>query len=152
MICTKCCIDQPATEFPNDPRNRSGKSSWCRACYREKDRSRAVDPVKKAESDRRHYIKHHGDIRQQQVDSRLRSRYGITKDDFDLMVEQQQGLCLICEKPPTSTFHVDHDHESGQVRGLLCASCNVKLGILEQYEWCQRAYIYLHDAAMARTD
>lgn len=56
-------------------------------------------------------------------------QYGMTREQFDAMVEAQSGLCLICEKPPgVQGLHIDHNHESGQVRGLLCEVCNKGLG------------------------
>lgn len=97
----------------------------------------------KAIKDREYYQKNHAAVRAQQVDSRLRIRYGISKDDFDRMAVEQSGLCLICERKPTATFHVDHNHDTGHVRGLLCASCNVRLGILEQHDWVEKAHAYL---------
>jgi len=51
---------------------------------------------------------------------------------FQEMYAKQGGCCAICKHPPTSgrgnTLHVDHDHETGKVRGLLCHSCNTSLG------------------------
>ncbi len=51
------------------------------------------------------------------------------------LFEEQQGRCAICQKPPVSTrrFHMDHDHETLKIRGLLCFSCNNKLGFVEKY-------------------
>jgi hypothetical protein len=51
----------------------------------------------------------------------LRRRYGITGADFDAMVEVQGGTCAVCDQKPE---HVDHDHKTGKVRGLLCYTCN----------------------------
>ena len=53
-------------------------------------------------------------------------RYGIGADDFDELVEQQGGGCAICGRE--NPEHVDHDHETGEVRGVLCFSCNGGLG------------------------
>ena len=50
-------------------------------------------------------------------------RYGITEAQFQKMVERQKGRCDICREP-LKTPNVDHDHESGRVRGLLCWFCN----------------------------
>lgn len=155
MICTKCRIDRTEEEFPDDSRNRSGKASWCKNCYRERNRNRVVDPATKAHGDRRHYQKHHAKIREQQIDSRLRHRYGISKDQYDQMVADQEGRCLICDLVPTRTdnkltLHVDHDHSTGVVRGLLCTGCNVKLGMLENLDWVEKAQRYL-DATWIRS-
>lgn len=65
----------------------------------------------------------------------LRNRYGITPEDYDRMLEEQGGVCAICEGacPTGRRLAVDHDHETGRVRGLLCVNCNQRLAWLEQY-------------------
>lgn len=60
-------------------------------------------------------------------DKTLRSRYGISAEDFDTMAEKQGGECAICRDTPEKLF-VDHCHDTGQVRGLLCNRCNLGLG------------------------
>jgi hypothetical protein len=56
----------------------------------------------------------------------LKHRYGIGADDFDRMVAEQGRLCAICGRADPE--HVDHDHETGEVRGILCFNCNGGLG------------------------
>ena len=58
-------------------------------------------------------------------------KYKITLEDYDQMIVEQQGLCLICERIPKKKLVVDHNHHTGKVRGLLCDPCNVALGFLE---------------------
>ncbi len=54
--------------------------------------------------------------------------YGLTVYQYDKMLEDQGGGCAICVNPPTSKrLHVDHDHNTGRVRGLLCFRCNYGL-------------------------
>lgn len=65
----------------------------------------------------------------------LKKQFGITEADYNRMLEEQKGKCKICEGSPTNSklrhFHVDHDHETGKVRGLLCNECNCALGLLK---------------------
>ncbi|WP_073927128.1 endonuclease VII domain-containing protein [Streptomyces sp. CB03911] len=61
--------------------------------------------------------------------SHLRAKYGLEPHEYTAMVEEQRGLCLICETPQEKLV-VDHDHQTGKVRGLLCNSCNAALGFL----------------------
>jgi hypothetical protein len=56
----------------------------------------------------------------------LTRRYGITAEESDAMFEAQGGLCAICRTAPA--VHVDHDHDTGEVRALLCFGCNGGLG------------------------
>lgn len=61
----------------------------------------------------------------------LMRKYGITVEQFDVLFEAQGERCAICYGTvPGGTGHwpVDHDHETGKVRGVLCSNCNVSLG------------------------
>lgn len=69
------------------------------------------------------------------IHSRLRTVIG--DEDYlrlyDKLLTQQNGVCGICSKPPgVRRFHMDYDHRTGEVRGLLCFSCNSKLGFVEK--------------------
>lgn len=62
--------------------------------------------------------------------------YGLTSDDYDEILARQGGGCAICGGPPNHgtrcrNFDVDHDHATGQVRGLLCNPCNRQVGLVE---------------------
>lgn len=74
-------------------------------------------------------------------------KYGLTKAEFDLLLEQQGGVCAICAGPrsgPGKRFHVDHCHDTGQVRGLLCGNCNTAIGLLgDDPERAEKAAAYL---------
>lgn len=63
------------------------------------------------------------------VDLGYRRRYGITLAQYSVMLREQDGSCLICDDVDIDRrLHVDHDHATGAVRGLLCGRCNVGLG------------------------
>ncbi len=67
-------------------------------------------------------------------DAHLRRKFGIGIDDYERMLAEQGGGCCICRKPPpdNGSLHVDHEHATGEVRGLLCVSCNNALGALQE--------------------
>lgn len=56
-------------------------------------------------------------------------RYGISQEDYDRMVSDQEGKCAICCEE--AKLHVDHDHATKKVRGLLCVKCNTAIGKLD---------------------
>ena len=61
----------------------------------------------------------------------LRVKFGLTPDQYQILLETQQGHCLICSKTKDDigrNLSVDHDHKTGRIRGLLCDNCNVGLG------------------------
>jgi hypothetical protein len=60
----------------------------------------------------------------------IRAKYGLTVEQVNVMREEQAGACAICRNTFTKTPHIDHCHETGRVRGLLCYRCNVGIGYL----------------------
>jgi hypothetical protein len=67
---------------------------------------------------------------------RYRTNYGLTLDDFEALYVAQQGQCAICDKPL--------DHQTGEVRGLLCSGCNFAIGVFnDQPERLHKAANYL---------
>lgn len=76
--------------------------------------------------------------------SRLKSSYGITLDAYDQMFIAQKGCCAICRTPQsalTRIFGVDHNHSTGEIRGLLCSPCNTGIGLLKESPDILRAAI-----------
>lgn len=61
----------------------------------------------------------------------LEYTYGVTKDQYEAMAKAQRHRCAVCNVQPTDWLVVDHCHDGGQVRGLLCSSCNKGLGHLK---------------------
>lgn len=61
------------------------------------------------------------------------AKYGLTLEEYDRMLETQGGGCGICggTNPDGRRLHVDHDHKTGKVRGLLCINCNYLIGRME---------------------
>jgi predicted Fe-S protein YdhL (DUF1289 family) len=76
----------------------------------------------------------------------LKRDYGLSIEDFDRMIEDQKGLCGICGREANESWRwsVDHDHETGKVRGLVHKRCNLAISFLnESPEACRNAAIYL---------
>ncbi len=79
-----------------------------------------------------------------QNDCNLRRKFGITREDYDAMFLAQGGLCAICRKPGgRRRLAVDHNHVTGEVRGLLCNGCNLHVAAVENHEWLAAAEHYL---------
>ena len=110
MICYNC-----DKEFDNKPISRVCCSIRCAAALRKREWRK-----RKGLS--------HGKLDKDLVRDRYSRTYGITIAEYDRMFLQQNGLCKICQSPSSRKLAVDHCHESGKIRGLLCHNCNVGLG------------------------
>jgi hypothetical protein len=113
--CARCSSMKPEDRFPTRGANR--RAAYCTPCSSE-----------------------HG------FERRLLRHYDMTVEDYDLMFERQGGRCAICmRRPRTRRLAVDHDHGSGEIRGLLCSRCNNKVlgGSGESASLLRRAASYL---------
>lgn len=129
-ICSICKVEKPIEEFRFDLRNGKRLREYC--C---KDCSRA-NHRKYAQG----YRKRHPEVKLKSVKARrafiLRTVYGINENDYERMFEIQRGRCKVCHSTSRSRYgkverlHIDHDHKTGKVRGLLCHMCNGALGLL----------------------
>ena len=75
----------------------------------------------------------------------LKRHYGVSKWDWLLLYYHQDGLCGICrneEMNADSNTHVDHDHATGKVRGLLCRRCNIRMAAIDDADWKANAEAY----------
>lgn len=87
-------------------------------------------------------------IKKQTKVQKLRWRYKISYETYQLMLGMQDGCCAICNEQHRfdKPLHVDHDHNTGAVRGLLCRRCNQGIGFLrDDSETLQTATNYLKD-------
>jgi hypothetical protein len=73
-----------------------------------------------------------------------KTRFGITAEEYHSLLERQGGVCGICKSPPgKKRLIIDHDHNTGMVRGLLCYKCNLKLCGIEDGQFLPLAFTYL---------
>ena len=106
--CPDCGLWKPPDDFPRNKRTTSGRAVYCKPCHN----ARGRESKERLYGGTRHY--------------HLKRRYGIGADDLDALVVQQGGVCAICGRDAPE--HVDHSHDRGVVRGILCFNCNGGLG------------------------
>jgi Autographiviridae endonuclease VII len=83
--------------------------------------------------------------------AQLKALYGITIEQYEDMAKAQGGACALCQRPEHlcsyRKMHVDHDHETGVIRSLLCSQCNTMIGLSgESPGLLEKAAKYLLDA------
>lgn len=81
---------------------------------------------------------------------KLKNRYGITLEDYEAMVVAQDGRCAICRQE--GKLDVDHDHDTLVIRGLLCRSCNLMIGVMHEDATRLRAAADYLDAHASQTE
>lgn len=142
--CTRCREAKSLEDFPRDKRRKDGRFPHCRPCNTANMRAwREANPEKAAELNRktRERAKANGTWRR----AMLRYKYGLTEAEVDEMREAQRGGCAICGEQERELV-IDHAHDSGKVRGLLCGVCNRGLGMLgDDVEGLRRALAYLEE-------
>ncbi|MFI9235766.1 endonuclease VII domain-containing protein [Streptomyces sp. NPDC053079] len=139
--CTKCLLVKSVEDF--SPRGkRDGvtlRKSRCKPCVSEAARNWAAENRERATLRRQRW--------------NLQNTYGITLDKYNAMLSSQGGVCAICEQDEPNThgrtgrkfsLSVDHCHDTGRVRGLLCQKCNRAVGLLnDNVDLLRKAIDYL---------
>lgn len=112
----------------------------------EKSRQARLErPERIAENKHNSYRRHFDKNAKKSRQKKLKYNYGITIDEYNAMYEAQGGVCAICGNPNgEKNLCVDHDHNSGKIRGLLCTDCNVGIGRLrDNLSIIQKAFLYI---------
>ena len=171
--CISCHWALPRSEFHRNCKTKDGLVGRCNLCtkeqrveYYQKNRQELIEYSKKYQVDNREKCneksrrwanknkgiksayarKYH---KKYPLKRRIKtlSKHGLTMDDYALLMEQQNGLCAICGIPQVEMnrkFYVDHCHETGKVRGLLCIKCNTGIGNLnDNLQVLKNAVTYL---------
>jgi hypothetical protein len=128
-ICFRCKQEKPVSEFYKS--NTRYYQRECKICNR----------VRK-------YAWHHTEQgKRSSANTKLKKRFGITIEEYEKLVKEVGGKCEICGATQSTNGHrlaVDHDHQTLQIRGILCKDCNVALTLFQEKETVlQNAIKYL---------
>jgi hypothetical protein len=153
--CSKCKKEKPLSGFWFQNKETGKRMSACKDCmklstawFRNKNR------LKLNQKRKNHYYKNQEreilkarEVRklypERTFATNIKSRFGITVDDYNQMLKNQNGGCAICEIKHNNKrrFCVDHCHKTNKVRGLLCNGCNTGVGFYELYKEQYEKYL-----------
>lgn len=159
-VCRRCKTEKATSAFHKAKKAADGLQGFCKTCaktaydqWREDNRDKVNERMRNVRAEWTEERRAHSRVWQRDYNrekNRFR-KYGLTKEDYLRMVDEQNGMCAICQKPydwETSALHIDHCHVTGRVRGLLCHSCNKGLGhFYDDVANLARAVDYLKKAA-----
>jgi hypothetical protein len=121
--CARCDAWLPLGSFHANRKNWDGLHAYCRACMSAGARRRYEREAPRLTAQAKAWRKANPDKRK---DMALRSRFGITLEEYRALEAAQGGTCAVCRQP--AVLAVDHCHQTGRVRGLLCMPCNTSIG------------------------
>jgi hypothetical protein len=132
-VCTKCGIEKPVADFYKRKDRNYAPINHCKECVLSHRRGNPAY----AAACKRNWLKNLERNRKRNRDRNRRLKfvaYGTTEEGYKTLFFQQEGMCAICGSSPKPhlngdpRFHVDHDHATLEIRGLLCSRCNLGLG------------------------
>ena len=132
--CFQCEEIKELYLFGKRGERRGGYSTRCKECLAIRGRKWAMD-----NPERTKILSKRSTERRKPVNfiTNLKVKYGLSKIDFDSMLKTQNNKCKICNIEFKvinwrRNFAIDHNHETGKVRGLLCSTCNTGIGLLKE--------------------
>jgi len=150
-VCPKCQISKPFEQYPKNKRTKHGINAYCLVCAAEIVRAHRATP-EGAQAHRDASKRWRDANTKRHKDNNARWKYGVAHGGYDTLLAKQDGKCAICDSSDPGSrlerFHIDHDHASGKVRGLLCELCNRGLGSFkDRVALLSRAISYLNTSA-----
>ena len=149
-ICKHCKLEafdcNDLESFVKNKRAKHGRENYCKECAVIKCATYRSNNIERY---RAHSLKWARDNKDKAKDMRLKREYGISLDEYNLILLSQDSRCKICDVHADSIDRgllVDHCHKDGHVRGLLCDPCNKALGYLnDSKDNLLKSIIYLDD-------
>lgn len=138
--CSDCQVEKPEAEFSL---LKTGKLySYCRQCNSARSRKWSEGNRDRRRATNKAWWAKQPDRREKAKEYTHRYKYGVEPEEYENLLHSQEGVCAICLS--SKSLRIDHNHETGEVRGLLCHGCNVALGhFMEDAVVLRRAVEYL---------
>lgn len=136
-VCTNCKTTKPIDKYGWVNKYKEWRMSICKTC---KTKMRTPNPEYIKRKQTTSYFK------------KLKERYGLTKEQYHQILEDQDNKCKICNRTSETKLCVDHCHDTNVVRGLLCGLCNQGLGSFkDNSQYLLQAIKYLQDTNTDKT-
>lgn len=133
--CSKCNETKQRSEYHRDSSKGDGLCPQCKECKTATNLSwTAENRERQRETTRRWQEENKEQYAASKRSAHPKRAYGITLEQHDAILTLQRHQCAICYKPAAAddrTFHIDHCHTTGEVRGILCPKCNKGLGLFD---------------------
>lgn len=134
MICTKCGQDKNISEFHKRSESPTGYRHQCKKCLNQLKKEWA-DKNPDFQLKRKIYTSR-PEVKQRKAEvsrnSHLSKNYNLNIEQYNIKLSNQDNKCAICKQQTTKTLCVDHNHTTGQIRDLLCDSCNQAIGFFKE--------------------
>lgn len=168
-VCSGCKLDKPLGEFYRHQNSKYGRASKCKQCvcirvseYRTRNDIQIKENKKKYAQENKEWLREkqrdywrdperRDRLKEQHRSYKLAKRYGLSMEQYFSLLDRCNGACEICGATlsrdganGTRRMAIDHDHNTGQVRGILCRACNTSVGVLgDDISGLKRALAYL---------
>jgi hypothetical protein len=155
-ICSKCKRELSITEFYKNKSRKDGLNFWCKKCqlkcnnfYHQKHKEKINEYKKEYRKEHKKEIKifqkkyrqkHKDESKRYREEHKeelkeydLKRKYNISLKDYNFLLQKQNYKCAVCNKvfQNGKNTHIDHNHKTGKIRGLLCGKCNKGMGLFE---------------------
>ncbi len=155
--CSKCKKRKPISKFYKDKTAKNGYRNWCKECrkkyeeihyqnnkekilkqhkkYQENHKKEILQYAKQYRETHKTEIKKWRQTHKKQIKIKFMLKtYGISLTEYNEILKKQKRLCAICGKKfkNSGDCHIDHNHKTGKVGGLLCGKCNRGIGMFEE--------------------
>ena len=135
--CRVCKVEKPFIEFTKS----RGECKECRKVINREYRQDNLVELRRKNAAKEKEKYHSMTFEERQIHNR-KKHYGINEEYYNTLLEKCKGVCSICGS--SDPLVVDHDHQTGSVRGLICNTCNTGLGKLgDNIEMLEKAILYL---------
>ena len=138
VVCTRKRVKNRSSDigirYLSSPKGKEKRGKWLEKYIKSDRRKHVLMKYKSKPNSKQKRNKYYIENKINWKKSQLKNSYGISLDNYLMLLEQQNNMCAICNRHKDElkrSLHVDHDHKTNDIRGLLCHNCNIGLGLFK---------------------